>query len=481
MKKTTAILVIMAWGVAALATAQEDVPTGRADQSGRTVQLSLSEAIELAKGTSPRLEEFRAMISLAEAGKERASAEKQPHLSTQAGYRRYNNVPEWTVQLGPEEILIFPNLPNLWFATLSGSYPLYTGGRVESEVRAAEHTISASNKDLESQTANLELQVTSIYWQLVLSIEQERILAESISSFDAHLFDAQNRQDVGLAASNEALAVRTERDRAELRRLLAASAVKTTQDQLAVLLDLPVGTAVEPTDQLNLGAEPAMSVDALLASALEDRTERHALKQRIAAAEAKLDAATSLKKPIIAINGSMSYLNPDRRVVPPSDDFRFAWDIGIGLTYDIYEGGSRNAAANAALAELDATRRRLEELDRAIRTEVVQSFQSLETARAAIDVAERAIASARENLRVSRDLYQEGIIPSSERLDAEVAELIAGLELTESKIQAQLASASLQRAVGRSLTSGRGLQDDHFQIFGDAPLLPSTLSRQIPR
>ena len=447
MRKTTATLmiaVIAAWGIAASDAAAQEKTGAR-----RTFQLSLSEAIELAEGSSPRLGEFRAMVNLAEAGRERANAEKMPHLSTQAGYRRYNNVPEWTVQLGPQEILIFPNLPNLWFATLSGSYPLYTGGRVESEVRAAEHTIAASNKDLESQAANLELQVTSIYWQLVLSIEQERILAESIGSFEAHLFDARNRQEVGLAASNEALAVQTERDRAELRRLLAASSVKTTQDQLAVLLDLPVGTAIEPTDELNLGAEPTLAIEALLAAALEQRSERQALKERIAAAEAKLEAASSLKKPIIAINGSMSYLNPDRRVVPPSDDFRFAWDIGIGLTYDIYEGGSRNAVANAALAELDATRRRLEELDRAIRTEVVQSYQNLETARAAIGVSEQAIASAHENLRVTRDLYQEGIIPSSERLDAEVAELIAGLELTESKTQAQLARASLHRAVGQ--------------------------------
>jgi len=468
MRKTAAILVSAAWCVAAMAPVAAGA-SGTSGASGtpppirpgtrggpqeetgagRTFQLSLSEAIELAEGLSPRLGEFRAMVSLAEAGMERAEAEKLPHLSTQAGYRRYNNVPDWTVNQGSEEVLIFPNLPNLWFATLNGSYPLYTGGRVESEVRAAGHTIAASHRDLESQAANLELQVTSIYWRLVLSMEQERILAESIGSFEAHLFDARNRQEVGLAASNEALAVQTERDRAELRRLVAASSVKTTQDQLAVLLDLPVGTRIEPTDELNLGAEPTLAVEALLATALEQRSERQALKERIAAAEAKLEAASSLKKPIIAINGSMSYLNPDRRVVPPKDEFRFAWNIGIGLTYDIYEGGSRNAVANAALAELDATRRRLEELDRAIRTEVVQSYQNLETARAAIGVSEQAISSARENLRVTRDLYQEGIIPSSERLDAEVAGLIAGLELTESKIRAQLASASLQRAVGQ--------------------------------
>jgi outer membrane protein TolC len=445
-------------------------------EAGRTVELSLNEAIELAEGLSPRLAEFRALVSRAEAGRQRAEAGKLPTLTTQAGYRRYNNVPEWTVQQGPEEILVFPNLPNFWYATLSGSYPLYTGGRVESEVEAAEHTIAASNKDLDSQAADLELQVTSTYWQLVLAIEQERILGRSIESFEAHLFDARNRQEVGLAASNEALAVQTERDRAELRRLLAASAAKVQQDQLAVLLGLPVGTEIVPTDEIDFDAEPGPALEALVDTALAQRAERQALQERIAAAKAKLEAATSLKKPIIAINGNMSYLNPDRRVVPPSDDFRFAWDIGIGLTYDIYDGGTRNGAADAALAELDATRRRLEELDRAIRTAVVQSYQNLLTARAAIDVSEQAIASARENLRVTRDLYQEGLIPSSERLDAEVAELIAGLELTEARIQAQLARAGLHRAVGQPIRGSRAPA-----LFKGDDLLPSLPSLRVPR
>jgi outer membrane protein TolC len=480
MKKTTAFLLMGAFGFAAAngapAEAQSQAAVRTEAEAGRRVELSLSEAIELAEGLSPRLAEFRAMVNLAEAGRERAGAAEKPTLTTQAGYRRYNNVPEWTVQQGPEEVLIFPNLPNFWSATLSGSYPLYTGGRVESEVRAADHTIAASNKDLESQTANLELQVTSIYWQLALSIAQERILGRSIESFEAHLFDARNRQEVGLAASNEALAVQTERDRAELRRLLAASSVKVKQDQLAVLLGLPVGTEIVPTDELDLETEPGAALQALVDIALEQRAERQALQERVAAAEAKLEAATSQRKPIIAINGNMSYLNPDRRVVPPSDEFRFAWDIGIGVTYDLYDGGARDGAANAALAELDATRRRLEDLDRAIRTEVVQSYQDLMTARAALEVSQQAITSARENLRVTTDLYQEGIIPSSERLDAEVAELMAGLELTEARIHSQLARASLNRAVGRPVAGVRGAT-----LFKGDDLLPALPSMREPR
>ena len=52
----------------------------------------------------------------------------------------------------------------------------------------------------------------------------------------------------------------------------------------------------------------------------------------------------------------------------------------------------------------------------------------LRNAAAAIPVAERGLESAHENLRVTRDRYREGVIPSSELLDAEVALQRAGLD-----------------------------------------------------
>ena len=257
-----------------------------------------------------------------------------------------------------------------------------------------------------------------------------------------------NREELGLAASNEALAVRTERDRAELRRLLAASLVETTRDRLAVLLDLPVGARIEPTDTLD-GADLPDNLTELVDAALAQRPEHKAAMERVAAAEARLDAAHALGKPVVAVEGNLRYSNPDRRVVPPEYEFRVGWDVSVGLTYDLFDGGQRDAAAAAAVAEVDIARRRAQELGRSIRTQVVEGFERLGTALAGVTVAERAIESARENTRVTTDLYQEGLLPSSERLDAQVAELLSRLELTEALAGVELAQAALVRAVGR--------------------------------
>ena len=56
--------------------------------------------------------------------------------------------------------------------------------------------------------------------------------------------------------------------------------------------------------------------------------------------------------------------------------------------------------------------------------------------------------SARENLRVTRERYREGVVPSSELLDAEIALQRAGLNRAETLAHLQLALAGLRRAVG---------------------------------
>jgi outer membrane protein TolC len=64
-------------------------------------------------------------------------------------------------------------------------------------------------------------------------------------------------------------------------------------------------------------------------------------------------------------------------------------------------------------------------------------------------VAGANLDSAHENVRVAHDRYHEGVIPSSELLDAETALLRAGLDRANALAQVRVALANLERAVGR--------------------------------
>jgi outer membrane protein TolC len=84
-----------------------------------------------------------------------------------------------------------------------------------------------------------------------------------------------------------------------------------------------------------------------------------------------------------------------------------------------------------------------------VRVEVTARALDLSTRRAAVAVAERNREAALENVRVAQDRYREGLIPSSELLDAESRLLQAGLDRTRAAAQLQQARADLDRAVGR--------------------------------
>jgi outer membrane protein TolC len=276
------------------------------------------------------------------------------------------------------------------------------------------------------------------------------VLAESLAAYEAHLADARNRLEAGLAARNEVLAVQVERDRAELARLQAANAAQVAEADLRRLVGVPATTRIEPEEPLASAAGPAAGdLEALVEDALARRPERAALRQRVEAGDQRVRADRAARRPQVSLAGGVDYANPNRRILPPSAEWDDSWDLTVSVSWSVFDGGRSGAAARRSAARADALRRRAEDLDRRIRLQVTQRHLDLGTARAAAEVAARNLEAARENSRVASDRHKAGVIPSAERLDAEVLLLRAGLDHTEALARLRTAQAALDRAVGR--------------------------------
>ena len=328
-------------------------------------------------------------------------------------------------------------------------WPLYTGGRVGGQVEAAEQGRAAAEQDWRSGQADLVLEVRAAYWNLVTVREGVGVLQEAIHAFDAHLVDARNRERFGMAARNEVLAVQVERDRVELDRLRAEAEAEVAAANLRRLLDLPPATVVEATEPLATVAVGPVDIEGMVAVANAGRSDRAALLARASAAEARVRVERGARLPQLVLSGGYTYANPNRDIVPPEATWQDSWDVGASLAWSVFDGGRRSATEARARAEAEAVREQLKELDRAIRLEVTQRALELRTAEARLTVAERGLESAQENRRVAADRYREGVIPSSELLDAETALERAELARTEALASVRLAAAGLDRAVGR--------------------------------
>lgn len=416
-----------------------------AAQDASVARLTLAEATERALSVSATLGRLRADERFADADLRAARAERLPEIEFRGAYVRQSDVPEVTV--GGQTI--FPNFHDNYRTRLGGSMPLFTGGRLKRAVESAELERQASGKDTEAGRGDLVYEVATAYWSLATLRRTEEVLTEGLGSYDAHLKDARNREAVGMAARNEVLAVQVERDRAELGLLEARRDVQVAEADLRRLLDLPEGVRVETAEPLEGTAPDAVDASVLAAAALDARPERAALLSRVGAAEARVRSEKGARLPEVSATGGFDYANPNRLILPPTASWKHTWDVGVFLSWTLFDSGRTGAAIARAQAQADAAKEELRDVERRIRLEVTRRAEEQRTAGARVGLSERALESARENRRVAGDRYREGVIPSSELLDAEVALLRAGLERTSAQAALRLAGAALQRATGR--------------------------------
>ncbi|HVR07095.1 MAG TPA: TolC family protein [Thermoanaerobaculia bacterium] len=450
------------------------VPVGATPPAGdgRVLRLGLGEALSRGREASAHLAELRSLAAAAGAGLTGARSERLPQIDASASYTRQSDVPELRLTLpGLGTETVFPNIPDSYRGHLGLALPVYTGGRVTNTVTASAQQLAAANQDLAQGRSDLAQEIAAAYWSLVTARDSERVLAESLADYDAHLKETRDRRDVGMAAANEVLAVSVQREQAELARVQAAGAAAVANANLLRLLDLPADTAIEPTEPLpepaagpassspaaSLAAGPAAAApltgaeppEALAAAAFAARPEIVALRSRIAAGRASAEAARAALRPQANLSGGYDYANPNPRILPLEARWKSSWSIGAVISLSLFDGGRTAAAAAQIDAQADAMGHRLEDLERRVRLEVTQRLIELANARQAAGVADRNLDSARENVRVARDRYHEGVIPSSELLDAETALLRSALDRTSALTQVRLALANLERAVGR--------------------------------
>jgi outer membrane protein TolC len=452
----SALAILVAAGPS-LAAAPADPPAPREngarevsvrDEAGPREHFTLAEAIARAREQSPRLAQLRALESAADAGVAGAKAQRMPSLDLVASYARNSRIPEFVLP-PPIGVTVFEDIPDNWRTRLLVTAPVYTGRRIESGIAAASSERDAAASETRTGLDDLTLETTAAYWSLVTARESAKVVADALGTFDAHLADARNRERFGMAARNEVLAVEVERDRAQLAALEADNAAEVANANLVRLLGLPPETRIAAAESLETAEALRESIEKLVQEALAVRPERAALAARLSAAEARVEAERSSRYPQVSAAAGYDYASPNPHYLPPQDAWKSSWNVGVGLSLSVLDGGRTRAAVAQATAQADAIRRQIDDLDRRIRLDVTARLLDVRTAGAAVAVASRSLASAEENRKVSADRYRAGVGLSSDLLDAETGLLRAGLERTAAFAGLRLALASLDRSAGR--------------------------------
>ncbi len=413
----------------------------------RQKMLTIEESVKIGIENSKVLHASLMKSEYAGAKASEMSAMLYPSMKLQAAYQRLSEVPEFKIPF-PGIPTIFPYIPNTYTARATLQQPLFTGWKIQGAADNASYQADAAKSDVAKDKSELIFSITSAYWGLYQAEEVKHLAAENVTQISAHLVDSENLQSQGLATTNDILKVKVQLANSRILQSDAENNVRLAKLSLNSTIGIPLDTDVGIASALTPTTKEFPALDKILKSAIVVRPDVIAMESRVKAADAAVASASGGWFPQIFLNGNYYYSRPNQRIIPNKDEFNDTWDVGISLQFDIWNNLTTLHQTNQAKAQFEQSKDALATLKDGVTLEVTQSYLSYQQSKERIHLAELSVDQANENYRTAAEKFKTGLTTSSELLDAEVALLQSKLQLTQSRVDYELAQARLEKAIG---------------------------------
>ena len=469
-----------AQGARAAAGATDTV--GAAD----SVPVTLDDAVARAVGQSQEVRLARAQVDLARAQVTSARAEALPQVdggvnftrtfesqfNTGGGFTLPDSLsfsPDTTAPLAdrvrylernaPNAGLgglgaLFGNLPfgqpNAWTASLTGTQPLYAGGRVGAALRIAGEYREAAELGLREEVAEIELQVRDAYYRALLAQELERIAAAAVVQADTFLVQERLRRGAGTASDLDVLRAEVEAENLRPQAIAARNAASLASLDLKRLIDLPLDRPVRLATPLAVPtarelASPQVDAPALLAQ----RAAVRAAERQVAIRAQQVRIARSGYLPSVDLT-----VNYAKTAFPPGvfelqgQDWRTDFTAVVGVRVPLFNGFRTRADVQQAQVTLLAERLRLAQLRENVELQYEQALGEKQRAAADIAARQRTVEQAGRVYALTVLRYEQGLATQLEVSDARLGALQARTNLAQAVSAFYLAEAGVSRSLG---------------------------------
>lgn len=307
---------------------------------------------------------------------------------------------------------------DFWLTSLTVTWPLYTGGKVQAANKAAALQVTDAEQTRRQTTGALSSELVRRYFALRLALRARDVRASVLAGLDTHLSHATALEREGQIARVERLHAEVARRDAERQVRSADHDVALARTALASLLasDAPV----DPATGLFMASriEP---LDAFIARAMENHPGLARLEAQRGRAAQAVRAEKASWLPTVAAFGMRELHTDDLTLVSPT------WAVGVAATITLFDGmqrGHRVGAARSQERKVDLLRDRAR---RDIATLVEQKYRSMEKARDEFESLDETLELASEVVRARSRAFEEGMGTSLEVVDARLA--VQGLKL----------------------------------------------------
>jgi outer membrane protein TolC len=331
------------------------------------------------------------------------------------------------------------SFPDSTRAGLTVSQLLFDFGKTFASTEVARKLADVASEDVELQRQLITLAVKESYTNINFAQRLIAVQQQALERAELNLRSARGFFEVGTRPKSDVARAEVDVANARVDLIRARNAERNARVALNTAMGIPASTPTVIQD--NLVYEPVTLDPAMLVGeAYRQRPESRQARLQVEAADARARRAFRDFLPDITANAFYGGVRADLNEV---------WEIGLGLSWSLFDGGNRVARYRETRVLLEGAQARVRATELDISREVEQAQINVSESNDRIQAAKTAVESALENFRLAQGRFDAGVGTILELTDAQLALTQTQNAETQALADYRIALARLQRAVGR--------------------------------
>lgn len=337
---------------------------------------------------------------------------------------------------------------NMFGGMVTLTQPIFMGGKIIAYNKITKFAEQLAESQHATELQDVILNTDQAYWQ-VISLVNKKKLAESFLELVKKLdSDVSKMVAEGVATKADELSVKVKVNEAEMTMTKVENGLSLSKMVLCQLcgipLDTPITLADESMENITL---PDTYIEGNVNTALSNREELKSLELASKIYRQKVNVTRSEFLPSVGLTATYLVTNPSL-VNGFERKMRGMWGVGMMVKIPVFHWGEGIYKVKAAKAEANIAQYKLDDVKEKVELQVTQATYKVNEATKKLAMAEKNMAKADENLRYANLGFQEGIIPTSNVLEAQTAWLSAQSGKIDAQIDVKMSEIYLNKSMG---------------------------------
>jgi outer membrane protein TolC len=409
-------------------------------------KLTLQQFIDGAVRNSPAVGIAGEAVAGAEFKIREARSQRLPQVNLGSSYTRISLLSEFDIPGMGHFKFGTPN--NLNFR-LGASEQVFTWGRVRNTVELGRVGMDLAENGVDLTKQMLAYQVVPIFYGVLFTDAAVKVVDQTLALLAKKLATLEERYRAGLASDFDISLIKVQMSGLEAQKLDFENNVRKIIMTYNRIAGRPLDSTFIPDGELKF--EPVEADAHLLAAeAAANRVEARQIRNQRRLIETQMALTRAANKPNVVASFNYEFRNG---FLPSVDRIKGNWSAALAVSYPVFDGNRTSAQVAQSQVALRTIEEQAADLETGFNLEIGQTLADLKTLEGKIEIEKTKIAHAERALKIADERYLNGLISTTDLVEAQDSLDSARLNYLQLITNHILGRFNLLKAAGRKISS----------------------------